>query len=107
MENILSLLIFIPILSAIVLYLLPFNVKIIRYASFGVTLITTILSLWLYTHFQSSQAMQFVEQYDWIKAYGISYHIGIDGISLIIVMMSLACSAGSRSFCVMTTLRFI
>lgn len=88
MENILSLLIFIPILSAILLYLLPFNVKVIRYASFGVTLITTILSLWMYTHFQAGQAMQFVEHYDWIKAYGISYHIGIDGISLIIVMMT-------------------
>jgi len=88
MENILSLLIFIPILSAVFLYLLPVNVKIIRYASFGVTLLTAALSLWMYVHFDAHDQMQFVEQYTWIKAYGISYHIGIDGISLIIVMMT-------------------
>ena len=88
MENILSLLIFIPIVSALFLYLLPVDMRIIRYASFGVTLLTTTLSLWMYTHFQASAQMQFVEEYAWIKAYGISYHIGIDGISLIIVMMT-------------------
>ncbi len=88
MENILSLLIFIPILSAVFLYLLPLNVRYIRYASFGVTLFTTSLSLWMYAHFEVSEQMQFVEQYDWIKAYGITYHLGIDGVSLIIVMMT-------------------
>lgn len=88
MQNILSLLIFIPILSAIVLFLLPFSVRFTRYASFSVTLFTTALSLWMYTHFQASASMQFVEEYTWIKEYGISYHIGIDGISLIIVMMT-------------------
>jgi len=88
MENILSLLIFLPILSAVFLYLAPLNVKIIRYASFTVTLFTAALSLWMYTHFEASEQMQFVEQYAWIKTYGISYHVGIDGISLIIVMMT-------------------
>ncbi len=88
MDKILSLLIFLPILSAILLYLLPLNVKITRYASFGVTLMTTALSLWLYAHFHAGAAMQFIEEYTWIKEYGISYHIGIDGISLIIVMMT-------------------
>ncbi len=88
MDNILSLLIFVPILSAVLLYLLPLNVRIIRYASFGVTLFTAALSLWMYTHFEALESMQFVEQHTWIKAYGISYYVGIDGISLIIVMMT-------------------
>ena len=88
MDNILSLLIFIPILSAVFLYLLPVNVKIIRYTSFTVTLFTTALSLWMYANFQTGTQMQFIEHYDWIEPYGISYHIGIDGISLIIVMMT-------------------
>jgi len=88
MQNILSLLIFIPILSAIVLYILPIGMRYIRYLSFGVTLVTTALSLWMYSHFDISSQMQFVEQYNWIKAYGITYHVGIDGISLIIVMMT-------------------
>ena len=88
MDKILSILIFSPILSAILLYLLPLNVRITRYASLSVTLLTTALSLWMYAHFQSSAPMQFVEDYAWIKEYGISYHIGIDGMSLIIVMMT-------------------
>ena len=88
MDIILSLLIFIPILSAIILFLLPFSVKITRYVSFGVTLVTTSLTLWIYAHFETSASFQFVENYTWIKEYGISYYIGIDGISLIIVMMT-------------------
>lgn len=88
MENILSYLIFIPIFSAVLFYLLPLNVKIIRYASFAVTLVTAALSLWMYINFNASTEMQFIEQHAWIQAYGISYHIGIDGISLIIVMMT-------------------
>ena len=31
---------------------------------------------------------QFVEQYDWIPAFGITYHIGIDGISLFLVLLT-------------------
>ncbi len=88
MSNILSLLIFIPIVSAIFLYLMPLRVRVIRYASFGITLLCTGLSLWMYTHFEAIEQMQFVEQYDWIRAYGITYHVGIDGVSLIIVMMT-------------------
>jgi len=88
MQNILSLLIFIPIFSSIFLFLLPFSVKATRYISFSVTLITTFLSLWLYANFEASSAMQFVEKYAWIKEYGISYHVGVDGISLIIIMMT-------------------
>jgi len=88
MENILSLLIFIPIFSAIILFLLPLNVKFIRYASFIVTLFTTTLSLWMFNHFEATSHLQFVQEYNWIKEYGISYHVGIDGISLIIVMMT-------------------
>ena len=88
MNFILSSLIFIPIFSAILLFLLPFSVRVTRYVSFTVTLFTTALSLWMYTHFEASEALQFVEEYAWIKEYGISYHIGIDGISLIIVMMT-------------------
>jgi NADH-quinone oxidoreductase subunit M len=88
MDKILSLLIFLPILSAVLLYMLPLNVRITRYASFGITLLTTGLSLWMYAHFDAAASMQFVEDYDWIREYGISYHIGIDGISLIIVMMT-------------------
>lgn len=88
MENILSMLIFTPIIAAIVLYLLPLNVRLIKYASFAVTVVTTALSLWMYMHFEATQQMQFVQSHEWIKAYGITFHIGIDAISLIIVMMT-------------------
>lgn len=88
MQNILSLLIFVPIISAIVLYLLPLPVQKVRVASFAVTLVCTLLSIKLFLDFDTHASMQFMEQYDWIQAYGISYHIGVDGISLIIVMMT-------------------
>ena len=51
--------------------------------------------------FQPTAAMQFVEERAWIPAYGISYKLGIDGLSLWLVILTtfltpLACSARGR-----------
>lgn len=53
------------------------------------SLLTFIASLRLYFQFNSDTAeMQFLEKYVWIKDFGISYHIGIDGISLFLVLLT-------------------
>jgi NADH-quinone oxidoreductase subunit M len=47
-----------------------------------------LLSLLLVGGFEDVAAMQFVEQADWIPAWGISYHVGIDGLSLWLVILT-------------------
>ncbi len=50
---------------------------------------TFILSLLLYTGFDEKSAkFQFEEQYQWIENSGISYHMGIDGISLFFILLT-------------------
>ena len=47
------------------------------------------LSFYLFAAFDSSRAgYQFVEQYPWIPQFGISYHLGVDGISLLLVLLT-------------------
>jgi len=60
-----------------------------RYVALWTSLITFLLSLFLWFDFDRSTAeFQFVEQVDWLPAYNISYHMGVDGISVLFVLLS-------------------
>jgi NADH-quinone oxidoreductase subunit M len=87
---ILSLLIFFPILGAMVLlFLNKENGRGLRWVALIFSLIEFIFSLPLFFAFDSkTAAMQFVENYSWIQSYGISYKLGIDGISLLLVLLT-------------------
>jgi NADH-quinone oxidoreductase subunit M len=87
---ILSLLIFFPILGAIVLlFINKENGKAIRWVTLIFSFIEFIFSLPLFFEFNSKTgAMQFVEDWWWVQSYGISYKLGIDGISLLLVLLT-------------------
>ena len=60
-----------------------------RWSALWVSLITFVLSLFLWLDFEAARAgFQFVERSDWIPAFNISYHMGIDGISVFFVLLS-------------------
>ena len=60
-----------------------------RNVSLWVTLATFLLSLVLLVNFDTTTAnFQFQENIDWIKGYGIGYHLGIDGISLFFILLT-------------------
>jgi NADH-quinone oxidoreductase subunit M len=93
----LSLLIFLPFLGGIFMYLLPFfsekqdpHGHTARWFSLAVTLVVFIVSVMqLLSGFDgSSAAMQFSEKLDWIPSFGISYYLGVDGISLFLVLLT-------------------
>lgn len=87
---ILSLLIFFPLLGAIVLLFIgKDNVKALRTVTFLFSIVEFFFSLPLFSAFDSTKAsMQFVEDWWWVKDYGISYKLGIDGISLLLVLLT-------------------
>jgi NADH-quinone oxidoreductase subunit M len=87
---ILSLLIFFPILGAIVLlFINKENGRVLRWVTLIIALVEFIFSLPLFFAFDSNTAaMQFVEDWWWIQSYGISYKLGIDGISLLLVLLT-------------------
>ena len=88
-QHLLTLTIFIPVIGAgIILFMRESQRVIIRQVALVTSLITFLLSYFLFRGFQSTDAFQFVEQTPWIPLYGISYHVGIDGISLLLVMLT-------------------
>ncbi|MGO9093455.1 MAG: NADH-quinone oxidoreductase subunit M [bacterium] len=87
---ILSLLIFFPILgAAVLLFIDKENKTAIRWVALLFAFVEFIFSLPLFFAFDpKTAAMQFVEDYWWVQSYGISYKLGIDGISLLLVLLT-------------------
>jgi NADH-quinone oxidoreductase subunit M len=54
-----------------------------------ISVVTLLLSIPLYTHFDKAQAgMQFVEHASWIRAFNINYALGVDGISMPLILLT-------------------
>src|SRR5574340_439140 len=87
---ILSILVFFPVLGAVLLAFLDRkNHKLLKLVTLGLSLAEFLFSLPLWFRFDSqTAAMQFVERYNWLPQYGISYYVGIDGFSLLLIMLS-------------------
>lgn len=89
--NLLSLAIWTPIVGG-VLVLATGNDKrapIARVIALLVSLLTFAITIPLYTRFDASTAdMQFVEMFSWIPAFNINYALGIDGISLLLILLT-------------------
>jgi NADH-quinone oxidoreductase subunit M len=92
MPNILSTVIFLPLVGVFVLLLIKKeHAKAIRSVAFLFSLATFFLSLYLFYKFDPSAAgMQFEEKRDWIRldSLNITYHLGIDGISLLLILLT-------------------
>ena len=62
---------------------------LVRQVALGISLVTFVLSLALVAGFDASSAdFQFVERHAWLPDFGVSYHVGIDGISLWLVVLT-------------------
>jgi len=87
---ILSLLVFFPIVGAIILlFINKEKAGTIRVVTLIFSIIEFFISLPLFFAFDSkTAAMQFVEDWWWIQSYGVSYKLGIDGISLFLVLLT-------------------
>ncbi len=87
MEHILSILIFFPAFAAFIGFLVKDDS--IRMYGIIVTAIEFVLSIFLWASFDNSIAgMQFTEVIPIISSYGVNYSVGIDGISLFLVIMT-------------------
>jgi NADH-quinone oxidoreductase subunit M len=87
---ILSLIILLPLAGIVLLLIIPGSNK----PAINITAVTAIsasllLTLIMYKEYNGSTGgYQFIERYHWLKSYGISFHVGVDGISLILIVLS-------------------
>jgi len=87
--RLLSALVFLPVAGAVFLALTRReSVGLQRTIGLAVSAGVFVLSLALLPGFRATAEMQFVEQRAWIPAYGISYHVGVDGLSLWLVILT-------------------
>ena len=85
----LSVLILSPLAGAIVVGLLPRRDTVLRAAGLLISSFTFLIALVVLAKFRTGVAgFQLTERVTWVKDWGISYHLGIDGISLFLVMLT-------------------
>ncbi len=87
---VLSTVIFLPILGALIIFLIKRSSDtFIKWMALVISIINFVLSIPLFTGFdKTTAAMQFAEKRAWIPAWGIHYSLGVDGISVLFVLLS-------------------
>ena len=88
--SVLTFIIALPLLTGIVILLLPEQEKKApRMLALISGLITLVLSGWVYANYDiAAGGYQFVQKATWLPALGISYYVGVDGISLPLVLLA-------------------
>ncbi len=86
----LTILIFLPIVAALVVGLLPEKQKdLVRNTAMILSLAVFGFSVGTFVRFDTtSSAMQLVERVPWIESLGISYHLGVDGLSIYLILLT-------------------
>ena len=95
---ILSLCTFVPLLGALAILLMP-RADSARWIALGTTAVVFALSLLMWANFDNANpGFQMVEKLNWLGG-GISYHMGVDGISMLFVVLT----AGLMPFCILAS----
>ena len=89
--NSLTILGLLPLVGSAALFLLPKGSDLLaKQVALGVSIVVAIAGLGMAFSFdRSATGFQFVEQHQWIPAFGINYALGVDGISLLLILLAL------------------
>lgn len=87
---ILSTVIFLPILGALLIFIMKRSSEaLIKWTALAISIVNFVLSVPLFSNFdKTTAAMQFAEKTQWISAWNINYSLGVDGISVLFVLLS-------------------
>ena len=87
---VLTLLVLLPALGSLAVALMPSRrPDSVRLVASLVSVFVGALSVWLLSAFETHDgAFQFVSRHEWIGAWGVSWHLGVDGISLFMVVLT-------------------
>ncbi|HJU10129.1 MAG TPA: NADH-quinone oxidoreductase subunit M [Candidatus Binataceae bacterium] len=90
MAHALTLITFIPLVGMVLILICPPAIKsAYKWIAAAATVPQLVIAGWLYANFNTNTtAIQFVERYSWIRAYHIFYFMGVDGISISMVLLT-------------------
>ena len=88
--NALTTMMLLPLIGSILVAVIPSDqVLRIKQAALGTTLLVAISGILAWVKFDSSNtALQFVESAKWIPSFGINYAVGVDGLAIVLILMS-------------------
>ncbi len=86
----LSIMTYLPLVGALVLMVLPRNDNLFRWFALAITLVNFVLSLVVTLGFdRNARGYQYEEYFkDWISAIGSNYHMGVDGVSVLMIQLN-------------------
>jgi len=89
--NILTILGLLPLVGSAAVFLLPKGSDLLaKQVALAVSIVVAIAGLGMALSFDRSvYGFQFVEKHQWIPAFGINYALGVDGISLLLILLAL------------------
>lgn len=80
----------VPVIGSIlILFINKEKAQLIKYTGLAISIIAFIISLIIYFDFDNqSSTFQFVNKFNWIKDLNISFHVGIDGLSMLLILLT-------------------
>lgn len=82
----LTVLVAVPLVGALVVPFLP--APLAKQAGLGFSLVTLLLGVLVAAQYEYDGGMQLTETYDWISAFGVHYALGVDGLGLLMVLLT-------------------
>ena len=84
-----SLLTFAPVFAAVLILLTPDEKpRVARLIAFLGSLVSLVITLAIIVGFDPSGGLQFVERHSWIPSIGVDYFVGVDGISMLVLLLT-------------------
>lgn len=87
----LSLIIWLPIVFGVAVFATGHdrNAQLARYISLAGSILGFLVALPLFVQFDAAaSAMQFVEKHVWFERFNVNYHVGVDGISMPLILLN-------------------
>ncbi|MFZ9100995.1 MAG: proton-conducting transporter membrane subunit, partial [Candidatus Planktophila sp.] len=79
-----------PLIGALLIAVIPAQqVLRVKQAALGTTILVAVSALMMWFNFdKSNTALQFGESAEWIPSFGINYAVGVDGLSLVLILLA-------------------
>ena len=90
MAELLNLVVWLPIAGMLAIALIPASQEnMVRQVTFWLMIVQFVLMAILYVNFDpAATGLQFETRVPWIESWGVNYHIGLDGINVLLVMLT-------------------
>ncbi len=89
-DHLLTIVTLVPTAFAVVLLFIPMRLRMVhRVVTLIAAIVMFVFSIRLWTGFNADDpGFQFVDRFTWIPQFGITFHVGVDGISLLLVLLT-------------------